>query len=238
MSKGAVVFFAVIAGMPSLGHAYDPHKASQDFNPVSESEIEGYDDPDQMGLQRRPMHNYWAQVGLGYTYTDLAGVQSDGLYPQSFDPSGHGTFLTLAAGVRFDRHFMIGLRASGSGMSDFGLGSLLIDSSFRIRRIGRVEPFTHLAMGYSWSVVSDAIDPRIVDTKVGGLTGVIGAGADIFLEHWFSLGFGFDFVGLLMTRGAENLPPTDATATELNNSGSSIGFQFKLEVLRVGLHFL
>ncbi len=179
----------------------------------------------------------WVEGGLGYSYADIGQLDYDQLLPMGVRLSGGGPAATLAAGVRL-AILTLGVRGNFASYVGFDLGSVVLDAALRLPT-PVIEPYFRVGFGYSWLGDADYDHPKKSETDVSGSTIEGGIGLDLYVESFLSIGVGFDFAILFMTREGVEVGCTtscDPTSATIQKDGDSVGGQARLHA-QAALHF-
>jgi len=177
----------------------------------------------------------WLEVGFGYSWADLAAFSNNNFVPGVQQLKGSGYAGHAAAGFKL---FIFTFGARGTVASypgaerPFDLWSLMFDLGLRIP-ILFAEPYIRAGIGYAWLGSIDFTSVGDSSVSVYGLTIEAGAGIDIYLGKFVSLGAGFDLAFLNLTRQRlDNCMSTggamcDVGGVDLQEEGDSVGFQVR-----------
>lgn len=134
----------------------------------------------------------------GFSYANLVQFRSDNFIPSAEERAGSGAFGGAAVGVRL-WWFTLGARATLARFADFDLGGVGADVGLHFP-VPFIQPYLRVGLGYAWLGTANFSEPRLSDTDVHGLYVDTGAGVDLRLLSWFSLGAGFDVAFLNLGR--------------------------------------
>jgi hypothetical protein len=187
------------------------------------------------------------QAEGGYSTVDLTGLSSNGrLLPTLMETrqSGYGGGATVGF-----RSWIFAVAAHGdisrfpgSGTDPgFDLGQVMLEGQLRLP-VPVVEPYLRVGLGYAW-LGAFQLNSMYMDSTsdIHGFTGKVGAGLDIWLGKYITVGAGADLSIMNLRRGGvmrDNsvCPQTDPTCVELRMDGDAVGWLLMLHV-QAGIHF-
>ncbi|MBW2463116.1 MAG: hypothetical protein JRH11_15810 [Deltaproteobacteria bacterium] len=186
----------------------------------------------------------WLEVGFGYSWVDLAAFSANNFVPGVDQISGSGYTGHAAAGIKL---FFLTLGARGTVASypkdtgGFDIWSLMFDVMLRLP-VPLLEPYVRAGIGYAWMGSLNHSDLGNSSVSVYGLTIEAGAGLDVYLGKYFSLGAGFDIAFLNLTR--QRIDNCDSVGGAMCNiggvdfqeEGDAAGFQIRATG-HAALHF-
>lgn len=153
------------------------------------------DEPEDDGKNEFLLGGFlWVDAQVGFANVSLARFTSDNFLPTDLDLDSGGVTLSAAGGFRLFI-LQVGLRGVLNRFSDFDIGQIMADVSLRIPLI-IVEPYFHIAGGYSWLGAVDFDTSVDDDVSISGLVAETGLGVDLTIIDGLALGLGVD-VGVL-----------------------------------------
>jgi hypothetical protein len=195
------------------------------------------------------------QAEAGLSVVDLTGLSQNGhLIPTLSETrqSGYGggatvgfrSWIFAVAAHGYISRFVSGAPATFMGVSNsqsFDLGELMLEGQVRLP-IPVVEPYVRIGLGYSWLGSFELNSMYTSSTSdIHGFIGKLGAGADVWLGKFITIGAGADFALMNLRRGGVQregsiCPDTDPTCIELRMDGDAVGCLLTAHV-QAGIHF-
>ncbi len=186
----------------------------------------------------------WIEAGFGYSWANLAAFKSQNFIPGVEQLKGSGYAGHVAAGFKL---FLFTLGARGTVGSypaadnPFDIWSLMFDLGLRIP-ILFMEPYFRAGIGYAWMGQVNVNSLMDSSVSVYGLTIEAGAGLDIYLNPYISIGGGVDVAFLNLTRQRLDMCTSSGGAmcniggVDLQENGDAVGFQLRATG-HLALHF-
>lgn len=161
----------------------------------------------------------------GYSYANLVQFRSDNFIPSAEERSGSGAFGGIGVGARF-AWFTLGARATVARFADFDLGGVGADIGVHFP-VPFIQPYIRVGIGFAWLGTANFSEPRLSDTDVHGLYVDSGAGVDLRLLSWLSLGAGFDVAFLNLGRQSVRDAGT-VNMVNFEEDGDGAGLQIRV----------
>ena len=198
------------------------------------------------------------QAEGGLSVIDLTGLSSSStgasVAPSLHEmrQSGYGGGLTVGfrswifavAAHGYISRFISGAPSTVMGVmnnQDFDFGQVMLEGQIRIP-LPVVEPYVRVGFGYAFLGAFQLNQMYEASTsEINGWTGKVGAGLDVWLGHYITVGAGADFSVMNLRRGgvmrdSSTCPTTDPTCVELRMDGDSLGWLIAAHI-QAGLHF-
>lgn len=172
----------------------------------------------------------------GLAYANVLAFSNDALFPGVTESREWGPHYGLTAGLRFGP-VSFGAHGDLSRFRSYDIGTLGGVVELRLP-IPVVQPWARVGFGYAWlgdvqvSTSLASCSPTSSSSacpSVRGWTLSGGAGLDVWLHRYLTLGVGLDVYVLNLTRSAS------PTTVNFERTGDSVGLQGALSV-QVGLH--
>lgn len=230
----------------SLGLALAPVVLAPSLISPASAQADGADqvrdaaEENQSGGDGRDVDFLWIEANAGASFVNLVAFQNSNFSGNGSDSlfrevSGVGGVVGAALGFRVF-WLAIGARATFAGYDGFQIGTVGGEATLRFP-IPIIEPWIRLGFGYAWQGDANYSNVSGSSTTVYGWDLNAGAGLDIYLTNWLTVGGGVTFDLLNMSRQrditAECMGVTDICPSM---DGDAVGIQGRL-FGTVGLHF-